>query len=94
MLQRAEKREHQSPANDDVLHKRSRLQPACKELCFFCDEEGGTDGLQEVTTFQVDQCVRKCAKLTGDNFILAKLLWDFNVSWGLKPFGSSLAPAL
>ena len=45
------------------------------ELCFFCGEEGGpgTDGLHEVTTFQVDQCVRKCAKLTGDNFLLAKL---------------------
>lgn len=52
MLQRAEKREHQSPIKDDVLHKLSRLQPSCKpgeELCYFCDEEGGTDGLHEVT---------------------------------------------
>ena len=42
---------------------------------FFCGDEcgQGTDGLHEVTTFQVYQCVRKCAKLTGDSFLLAKL---------------------
>ena len=65
----AEKREHQTPAKDDVLHKRSRLQPSCKpgeELYFFCDEEGDADGLHEVTTPQVDQRVQKCAELTGD----------------------------
>ena len=55
MLQRTEKREHQSPVKDDVLHKSSRLQPSCKpgeEFCFFCDEEGGTDGLHEVSVQQ------------------------------------------
>ena len=38
MLQRAEKRKHQSPVKDYALHKRSRLQPSCKsgeKLCFF-----------------------------------------------------------
>ena len=44
-----------------------------RELCFVCGEEGGNDGLHEVTTFQVDQHVRKCPKLTGDSFLLAKL---------------------
>ena len=45
------------------------------ELCFFCGEEGGpgTDGLHEVTTVQVDQRVHKCAELTGDSLLLAKL---------------------
>ena len=44
-------------------------------MCFFCGEEGGsgTNGLHELTTFQVDQCVRKCTKLTRDSFLLAKL---------------------
>ena len=63
MLQKAEKREHQSPVKDDVLHKCSRLQPACKpgeELCFFCAEKDGTDGLREVTMLQVDQCSKMC----------------------------------
>ena len=40
---------------------------------FFCNEEGGNDGLHEVTTLQVDQHVRKSAELTGNSFILAKL---------------------
>ena len=76
MLHRAGKREHQSPEIDDAPRKCSRLKSLLMsggELYFFCGEEGGTDGLHEVTTFQVDQCVRKCAKLTGDSFLLAKL---------------------
>ena len=76
MLQRAGKREHQSPEIDDAPYKCSRLQSLLKsggELCFFCSEEGGTDGVHEVTTFQVDQCVCKCVKLTGDSFLLVKL---------------------
>ena len=76
ILQRAGKREHQSPEIGDAPYKCSRLQSLLKsgrELCFFCGEEGGTDGLHEVTTFQVDQHVCKCAKLTGDSFLLVKL---------------------
>ena len=76
MLQRAGKREHQSPEIDDAPRKCSRLKSLLKsdgKLCFFCGEEGGTDGLHELTTFQVDQRVHKCAKLTGDSFLLAKL---------------------
>ena len=41
---------------------RSRLKSLLKsggELCFICSEEGGNDGLHEVTTFQVDQHVHK-----------------------------------
>jgi len=37
---------------------------------FFCNEEGGNDGLHEV---KIDQRIRKSAKLTGNSFILAKL---------------------
>ena len=42
-------------------------------FCFFCGQAAGDDGLHEVTTFQVDQRVRECAKLAGDSMLLAKL---------------------
>ena len=38
-----------------------------------CFQAAGTDGLHEVTTFQVDQHVRKSAELTRDSLFLAKL---------------------
>ena len=53
MLQRAGKREHQSPEIDDAPHKCSRLKSLLKSGGVFCGEEGDTDGLHEVTTFQV-----------------------------------------
>ena len=40
---------------------------------FFCDEEGGNDGVHEVSALQVDQCVWKSAELTGNSFTLARL---------------------
>ena len=75
MLQRAQKREHESPEWDGVPRKCSRLrssQPS-EVSCFFYDQAAGTDGLHEVTTFQVDQHVRKSAELTRDSLLLAKL---------------------
>ena len=73
MLQRAEKRERHSPEKNDALLKHSRLSLTCKlgeQLCvLFCDEEGGNDGLHEVSTLQVDQLVWKSAELTGNSFI-------------------------
>ena len=44
--------------------------------CFLCGQAADNDGLQEVTTFQVDQRVCECAacaELTGDSMLLAKL---------------------
>jgi len=76
MLQRAEKREDQSPERNDVPHKSIRLQSSLKPseaLCFFCGQEAGSDGLHEVTTIQVDQRVHRSAELTGDSLLLAKL---------------------
>lgn len=76
MLQRTEKREHQSPERDSAPRKCSRLQSSHKPSeasCFFCSHAAGTDGLHEVTTFQVDQRVHESAKLTGDSLLLAKL---------------------
>ena len=52
---------------DYVLHSLVRC------LVFFCGQAAGTDGLHEVTTFQVDQRVCKSAELTGDSLLLAKL---------------------
>ena len=46
----------------------------CDVSCFFCGQAAGNDGLHEVTTFQVDQRVCKCSKLTGDSMLLAKLI--------------------
>lgn len=75
MLQRAQKRENEC-AETDVPRKCSRLQSSVKpskEVCFFCNQTAGSDSLHEVTTFQVDQRVRKSAELTGDSLLLAKL---------------------
>jgi hypothetical protein len=77
MLQRAQKRERESPERDGAPRKCSRLrssQPS-EVSCFFCGQAAGTDGLHEVTTLQVDQHVRKSAELTGDSLLLAKLTW-------------------
>jgi len=54
------------------LQKCSRLQPPGKEL-FLRGEKGGTDGLNKVTTFQVDQRVHKSTELTEDSFLLVGL---------------------
>lgn len=75
MLQRAEKKP-QIPEEDEQPHKCSRLNSSVmveEASCFFCAQVAGTDGLHEVTTFQVDKHVRECAQLTGDNMLLAKL---------------------
>ena len=75
MLQRAQKREHESPERDGAPRKCSRLrssQPS-EVSCFFCGQAAGMDGLHEVTTFQMDQRVHKSAELTGDSLLLAKL---------------------
>ncbi len=75
MLRRAEKRTHPSRENtrsdDDVLHKRSRLRPSNTEAnsskgsCFFCGQPGGSDGLNEASTFQIDRRVRESAAHTA-----------------------------
>ena len=36
-------------------------------------QAAGDDGLHEATTFQVNQCVHVCVKLTKDSVLLAKL---------------------
>ena len=41
-------------------------------VCFFCDKPG--DNLRQVMTFQLDERVRKCASLIGDNVLLGKLM--------------------
>ena len=71
MLQRAGKREHQSPEGDEPPRKCARLSSSNKideAMCFFCSE-----GVHDVTTLQVDKDVRECAKLVGHNILLAKL---------------------
>lgn len=44
-----------------------------KYLAFFCDKEAGSEGLNEVTTTQVEKRVRDRAELTSDTLLLAKL---------------------
>ena len=83
MLRRAEKRTHpnheDTRSDDDVSHKRSRLQPSSTEAnvskasCFFCGQSAGSDGLHEASTFQIDRRVRESAALLGDTLLLARL---------------------
>ena len=49
--------------------------------CFFCGQAAGNDGLHEVTTFQVNQRVSKCAELTGA--VCSKLI--SGTWWRYKP---------
>ena len=77
ILQRAQKMEHESPGWDGAPRKCSRLrssQPS-EVSCFFCGQTAGTDGLHEVTTFQVDQHVRKSAELTETAFSWPNSTW-------------------
>ena len=85
MLRKAEKRTHpnheDTRSDDDVSHKRSRLQPSSTEanaskascLFFFCGQSAGSDGLHEASTFQIDRRVRESAALLGDTLLLARL---------------------
>ena len=41
--------------------------------CFFCDKEDTTDKLRKVMTFRLDKRVRRCALLTQNTMLLAKL---------------------
>lgn len=41
--------------------------------CFFCHEVGGTAGLHQASTLEIDQSVRECAIKLKDNELLAKL---------------------
>ena len=56
-----------------VVECRLRVCPT-RCLFFFCGQAAGNDGLQEVTTFQLDQRVHECAEVTGDSMLLAKLI--------------------
>ena len=62
-----------------VLHASavdSRLQSSLtpsEASCFFCGQAAGTDGLHNVTTFQMDQRVHESAELTEESLLLAKL---------------------
>ena len=44
-----------------------------EEVCFFCDEPGGTAGLHCACTHDINRNVRKCAIELEDSFLLAKL---------------------
>ena len=44
-----------------------------EEVCFFCDDPGGTAGLHCACTHDINRNVRKCAIKLEDSFLLAKL---------------------
>ena len=43
-----------------------------KDICFFCETSTTSEPLHEVSTFQVDSRVRKCALVLQDERVLAK----------------------
>ena len=61
-------------ANFGVYTRCSVGKPDHKEeICFFCDEPGGTAGLHCACTHDINRKVRKCAIELEDSFLLAKL---------------------
>ena len=75
MLQRVEKRKN-PVESDNASRKCSRLHNETTPIeatCFFCENPAGSDGLHEVSTFQVDKRVRECATLVEDTILLGKL---------------------
>lgn len=45
-----------------------------EEVCFFCDEQGGTAGLRYACTRDINRKVCKCAIELEDSFLLAKVI--------------------
>eukprot|EP00058_Branchiostoma_floridae_P011619 XP_002597107.1 hypothetical protein BRAFLDRAFT_76362 [Branchiostoma floridae] len=85
-LERAKERKRKSTEEEDSPSKRvftrSSLtdengvcvQPDSKScICFLCDKGGTNETLHEVSTFQLDYRVRKCAQDIQDDDLLAKL---------------------
>ena len=78
-LERAEKRKsEEEPAGESAIkrskitRKRSGAAPTkVKNTCFFCGKANGT--LHQISTFNVDKRVRKCAIELEDIVLLAKL---------------------
>ena len=77
-LQRAEKRKYNEVAASNqtspVKRRGVSLSAATTNShpkCFFCDETSGE--LHKASTFSLDDCVRKCAVLSQDNKLIAKL---------------------
>ena len=77
-LFRAEKRKISSDHNADVPNKyirrpnRSQAQHSV-DKCFFCNRQADKETLHEVSTFELDARVRKCALKLEDKPLLAKL---------------------
>ena len=73
-LQRAEKRKpsrESSPLKKYLRHNKGEKTPS--EKCFFCDESAEGKTLHNVSTFQLDACVRQCAYKLENKPLLAKL---------------------
>ena len=79
-LQRAEKRkasmddsDMECPIAKKYIRTKDHHELNTKDICFFCETSSTSEPLHEVSTFQVDSRVRKCALVLQDERLLAKL---------------------
>ena len=79
ILKRAQKRSSQEDTTSDSSVKTRRTSLGdetageIESKCFFCNDVGGTAGLHQASTLEIDQSVRECAIKLKDNELLAKL---------------------
>ena len=59
----AEEREMETEQEEEGMRTRSNVgRPNCEEeVCFFCEEPGGTAGLHSACTYDLNRKVNKCA---------------------------------
>ena len=75
-LERIKRRRSNTISDEDSHQNKRARNPAGvgKEiLCFFCDENAGTEDLHEATTFQLDANVRQAATEIQDMSLISKL---------------------
>ena len=51
----------------------SRREHMSQEVCFFCGQRAGTDGLHEAATLQIDGQAQACATFLEDTELLGQL---------------------
>ncbi|CAJ1048465.1 hypothetical protein GWK47_003689 [Xyrichtys novacula] len=78
MLKRAKKRAYSESPDQQSESKVRRSQPSQtpemrQDICFFCKQPTGNEGLHEAATFQVDNQVHAAATLLQDTELLGQL---------------------
>ncbi|KAJ8896721.1 hypothetical protein PR048_002066 [Dryococelus australis] len=65
---------------------------AKEATCFFCNKVAGREGLHDPSTFELDACVRICARLVEDNELLVALEAKYHTSCLVQLYNKATKP--